>query len=121
MNTRIKNIFTKAVDLLIVALMVMLTINQCVFIHTHKLADGTIIVHAHPFNKKADSSPIKHHHHSGTELMVLQNLHLLFLSVFVVIALLNLSFKVRFYTETKLRFVPRSCNSQTDRAPPVLG
>jgi hypothetical protein len=57
--------------------------------HSHKLADGTIITHAHPYDHSSDSSPFKTHQHTATELVFLANLiHFLPAMVFFVVGLI---------------------------------
>lgn len=51
--------------------------NTAFFIHFHKLANGDIIVHAHPFNKEKDNQPFKTHHHTSQELILFQQFQLL--------------------------------------------
>ncbi len=44
--------------------------NKAVFTHTHRLADGTYVIHAHPYDKSEDHLPEnQHHHHSGYEYL----------------------------------------------------
>lgn len=53
--------------------LIMLIINNSLFLHVHKLDDGSIISHAHPFNKtqKTTSGEAKHHHTSN-EILIYQ-------------------------------------------------
>jgi hypothetical protein len=46
------------------------TINQ----HFHKLPSGLVIVHAHPFNKENDGKPFQEHHHTSSELIILDQM-----------------------------------------------
>ena len=55
--------------------------NREIFIHTHLLADGSIIVHAHPYDKSKDSESHQTHHHTRVELFLLDNLNILFLTL----------------------------------------
>ncbi len=60
---------------LFLAVTMALVYNNAFFTHTHKLPDGTIIQHAHPYKSDADSSsPFKNHHHTSFEFLVLNNL-----------------------------------------------
>ena len=52
--------------------------NKAIFMHVHKLEDGSIVVHAHPYNESDNKTPYKTHHHSKTELLLIQSLELLF-------------------------------------------
>ena len=103
MKTTVKNIIIKSVTWLVIGMMGMLIANKAVFMHTHKLSDGTVIEHAHPYNKSSDSEPYKSHHHSKAELLFFQNLEILFLIVFLTFALLALVKKVKyiFYITTR--------------------
>jgi hypothetical protein len=68
-------------------MMGMFIANKVFFLHLHKLKDGTIVEHAHPFNKSDDSSPFKTHQHSETGFLFFQNLEILFSIVFLAIVL----------------------------------
>ncbi len=52
---------------------IFLFLNSAINGHYHRLADGKIIYHAHPFNKKAESSvPFNsNHHHSKLQLTII--------------------------------------------------
>lgn len=113
-----KHISFKTVALLMVTVIAMLTFNQSVNIHTHKLDDGTIVSHAHPYNKTSDSDPIKSHHHTLTELLILEHFEILFLSIFIAIALLQTSQLVKRNTQTELHFKPHYIHYAPGRAPP---
>lgn len=63
-------------------------VNKAVYTHTHILDDGTLMAHAHPYNKQSDSSPYKNHHHSQYEIAFLQQANYLFL---IFLGILSLS------------------------------
>ena len=50
------------------------SLNSLFYTHSHKMADGTIVTHAHPFSKASDTAPFKSHEHSQEELTFLANL-----------------------------------------------
>ena len=50
--------------------------NKAVYGHTHIMADGTIVYHAHPYDKQPASAPSKKHHHSKHEYLLLEQLKL---------------------------------------------
>jgi hypothetical protein len=50
----------------------LLTLNNTLYFHVHLLSDGSIIEHAHPFNKHHESSkPCASHEHSSIEFIFL--------------------------------------------------
>ena len=54
----------------------LLIINSILFTHSQTLSDGSVIVHAHPYNKT--SNPSSNHNHHEDELLILNNITLLF-------------------------------------------
>lgn len=88
MKLAVRNILLKAITFLTISVMALFIVNKAVFLHVHKLNDGTIIEHAHPYDKSADSKPFKSHHHSNVEFLLLQNVEFLFLLVFSALALI---------------------------------
>ena len=120
MKTGVKHKGLKIVVLLLVALMATLTFNQSVNLHTHKLIDGTMVTHAHPYNKTSDSAPIKNHHHTLTELLLLRHFEVLFLSVFIAIALLLVTYFTRCPALKPHHLQPHYLHTAPGRAPPFL-
>lgn len=59
-----QNIIKKTVAYLILGVIGSLILNKAVFLHTHTLNDGTIIVHAHPFQASSDSNSGNPHQHT---------------------------------------------------------
>ncbi|MDD4190313.1 MAG: hypothetical protein PHI28_03220 [Mangrovibacterium sp.] len=57
---------------------VMLIVNDIVFLHAHELSNSGMIIHAHPYNKKADSAPLKEHHHATADYIAIQISQILF-------------------------------------------
>ncbi len=54
----------------------LLIINSILFSHSQTLSDGSVVVHAHPYNKT--SNPPSNHNHHEDELLILDNITLLF-------------------------------------------
>lgn len=50
--------------------MLLIQLNNVVFRHAHRLANGKIISHAHPY-KPVGNSPFQPNHHSANELYLL--------------------------------------------------
>lgn len=57
--------------ILLLGLFLFGTSIQSIYFHKH-LIEGVSIFHAHPFNKSADSKPVKSHHHTSFELALFQ-------------------------------------------------
>ena len=117
MNKIIKQVKT----ILGICIIGMLVINNIVFIHAHKLPNGYIIIHAHPFNKSKDAVPFKIHYHSNVEFLLLHNLQLLF---FVGIFILGAKFLYKsefLYTCCSPVFFNPAIHHFSRRGPPVTG
>lgn len=50
---------------------VLLQVNNVLFRHAHRLPDGRIIVHAHPYNLFGKGGPVLPNNHSASELRLL--------------------------------------------------
>jgi hypothetical protein len=119
MKTIVRNIKIKSIACLMIGMMGMLVANKAVFMHTHRLNDGTIIEHAHPYNKSTDSKPYKSHHHTKAELLFFQNLEILFLFVFLTFASLNLVKKAKHSFYRKTSYTLTCIILHKGRAPPL--
>ena len=118
MKSTVRNITIKFVTLLMIGIMGLFIANKAIFLHDHKLNDGRIIEHAHPYDKSNDSKPFKSHHHSNAEFLFFQNLEILFLIVFLTFALIALvkKRKVSFKLITEHTLI--CINLHKGRAPP---
>lgn len=52
----------------------LLTLNNIVFRHAHRLANGQIITHAHPFWPSKNKHPYQPNHHTNGQLVLLDAL-----------------------------------------------
>ncbi|MEA3444739.1 MAG: hypothetical protein U9R19_08440 [Bacteroidota bacterium] len=114
-----KNVAIKSVAFLMIGVMGMLVANKAAFMHTHKLNDGTIISHAHPFDKSNDSKPYKSHHHTNAELLFFQNIEVLFLTAFLAFALFAYLQKTKLSFHLIARYTSGKTNLHQGRASPV--
>lgn len=90
MKNIIPNIKIKAIPLLLLATVGLICANKVFYKHTHVLADGRIVSHSHPYDKKEDSGPFKKHSHSDFEFIIYEKLKILFFVASVILALLTL-------------------------------
>lgn len=84
----VKKITIRIAALVMIVISLMLIANNSVFLHVHHLPDGTVVAHAHPYNKSTGPTPEDSHRHSSMELLFLQSL--LLLTLLIVPALLLL-------------------------------
>ena len=94
--------------------------NKALFMHTHKLANGNLISHAHPFNKSTDNQPFKTHTHSQAELLLISNLEILFLVVFLSLVLHNVLQKTKYSKYIRQDNLLHIIKLQRERAPPLV-
>ncbi len=98
----------------------MLIINNAVFLHAHKLPNGYVVIHAHPFSKNKDTSPFKVHHHSHAEFFLLHHLQLFFfIGIFLFCGIFFRQFKV-FSISDPPAYINVSIHHFSTRGPPVL-
>jgi len=63
-----KRAFKGTISLLILLSLSIIFINVVTNGHIHRIADGTILFHAHPYQKSSQQEPVKNHHHTRFEL-----------------------------------------------------
>ncbi len=121
MKTAVRILLKKIVAYFMLGVIMMLIANTAVFLHVHKLKDGTIIEHAHPYDKSTDSAPYKSHCHSNAELLFFQNLGVLFFITFLVYSLFIFVKKAK-YESFKIikQYSSDHINLYKGRAPPIL-
>lgn len=103
---KMKRILNITVSVLMVGLLLLIGEQYFSNKHYHKLPDGTVICHSHPFSKSNQSnSPFESHHHSKAEFVFLQTT-IAFLSSSVLDAVFSV--------------LPREVKSQTFYHPPFI-
>lgn len=94
-------------------------VNIACYSHTHRLADGSIVTHAHPYSKSTDNQPFKSHHHTKAEFIIINALSLLFSLLIVASIFIN---SVNTKAESEFIIASYSLESlqiQRGRAPPI--
>jgi hypothetical protein len=92
--------------------------NTALYSHSHKLDNGKIIVHAHPYNKEKESLPLKSHRHSNLEILILQSIQLLFSSAIVTFSITTLYRLIQYYAHPVLLYNPEAYGHKKGRGPP---
>ncbi len=119
MKATFKNKIQKLVAGFLLISVGLLVVNNVVFIHAHKLSNGEVLVHAHPYNKSQDPAPFKKHDHSSKELFHIAHFQLLFfIAVFSIFSIILTGLRnIYFYNTPAIRF---NCYlSLKGRAPPM--
>ena len=114
-----RHIVLHTIALLMASVIVLLIANKSLFTHTHILNDGTVIVHAHPYNKANSKDSAIPHSHTSIELHFLQVLSDLFvIAMGITSILLVLGFAKRLiYCFESIGSV--AFRSYPGRAPPI--
>mgnify|MGYP006946287589 CR=1 FL=1 len=114
-----KVLLQRILSILMIAIISCMIVNRAVFMHTHIMANGTVVTHAHPYDK-SDHSPFKSHKHSNSELLFLQQLKdFLPILAFVFTALLIV--KLSSFRNPEIHAPSLLLDRiYTGRAPPVL-
>lgn len=112
--------FARLVSILLCLAIAFQIFNNSVYQHSHILADGSIVTHAHPFNKSADNSPYKNHNHSISEIQVFQNFEILFILLIAGISISSF-FQNRKYIAYQCPVqINRYCQKASGRSPPAF-
>jgi len=65
-----KRAFKGTISTLILLSLIFILINVICNGHIHRIADGRIIFHAHPYQKNSQQEPVKSHPHTRFELYI---------------------------------------------------
>ncbi len=113
----------KPVALILLSVLCLLMANNVVFRHVHMLADGSCVVHAHPFTSENDHGKDgQNHRHTGLELIFLDSIYH-FERVLVIPALtcfVNLKFEQQYVANLIFHFRSNLKISGYLRAPPSV-
>lgn len=114
----------RILSLLALPLVMGLFFNQAANWHLHRLDNGTVIEHAHPFERSCNNnSPFQDHHHSGQEFiflgMISNALTLLLVAFVVAAALFIVGEKVTDRYVSRFATAP-DFSANLLRAPPVI-
>ncbi len=100
-----------------VGIILLSTVNQIVFFHLHKLSDGRIVHHSHPY--KSQDGKTSGHHHSDYQLVVIGQLNLLFFAGLLVIPMIACVQHFVLYIRRNENPISNISGLFLGRAPPV--
>ena len=115
----VNKITIRLVVLLLIASIGAMVVNNAVFTHSHKLLNGTVVTHAHPFDGSDDPAPFKTHHHTTTELFFFNHLEILFPLLFMFLSFFQPTLRNRFSRFNQVLIPARVIGNFRNRAPPV--
>jgi len=93
--------------------------NRGIFMHTHVLANGSIVAHSHPYDKSENSGSSQSHQHTGIEFIFLDNLNILFLSFIAAFIPGVFTRNPGYRFQVVALFPYTDFNSNQGRAPPI--
>ena len=114
------NTLSTIISIVLCILFILQIANRTVYFHSHKLENGQIISHAHPYNKSSDSTPFKKHHHSDNEIIILAQLEVLLLLSFVLFALFIVSQYKHYVKQSIKRYSLGLLPGVPGRSPPIV-
>ncbi|MBW8333890.1 MAG: hypothetical protein K0M40_17845 [Prolixibacteraceae bacterium] len=120
MKLNIQHTAKRAIAYLILGLMGLLIINKAVFLHSHVLADGTVISHAHPYQSTDDSKPFQSHHHTKAAFFLFNNIELFFYSFPFGLIFFIPDLRTKVFISGFTQIAPEYFSSTRNRAPPVI-
>lgn len=99
----------------------LLLANNILFMHTHILPDGQVVMHAHPYHKTPPKdSGAQQHSHNAFEFFVFAQLQLLFFLPLLAVLIITVQKRTKYY----LNIFFNRCSSVLDlpllRGPPAF-
>ena len=120
MSGELNIIWKRATVGLLICVMGTLLINKALFMHAHVQPDGSIVTHAHPFDKSGESESGASHQHTGLEFLHYHNLQILYF--LIAAGILFQTFARPFFRSIRglSQFTPSYFIPVPGRAPPAL-
>ncbi len=110
----------KGLAILLLSLIIAISINNSVYLHSHIIDEsGTIITHAHPFEKSADDLPFKKHSHTSSEYTITNGFENFLVSNIVTLNFITTIKKIQFY-QFKEKIFKLSPKKTHLRGPPAF-
>jgi len=107
----------KALSYLGLGIIGLLIINSILFTHSQILSDGSVVVHAHPYDKT--SNPPSSHSHHEDELLILNNITLLFFLSAIAFSLKSVGVYFEKNHLPPIEYINVLLSRKFGRAPPV--
>ena len=83
-------------SIIAIPIILWLYISSTINFHYHKLPDGTVICHSHPYHSEESDSPFESHHHSSISYTIIQQVSGI---SFLLIGLAFLLIKLLYYND----------------------
>lgn len=112
-----ENKFTRIIIVAMIGLFVNFMFANTIFVHTHKLADGSVVCHSHPYQHSGT------HSHSATSLSLISTLNntaTSFLGTAMLVLAVLASIRIFLYLSAPQQWTNAASSSTHLRAPPVL-
>lgn len=108
------------ISLLLCSAFIFQVVTRTLYLHAHQIANGQIIIHAHPYDKSSDKTPFKSHHHSGAGYVFWGQYNILFSLIAVILAILLLSKSYKYLKNSPQKYANGIFLFRLSRAPPCL-
>ncbi len=110
----------KFLSLLSLSILLLSIINRSVYLHSHQLGSGEIVIHAHPFNQQEDNAPLKSHKHTSLEYLVFKtfNIFTTIILLFILATFIAAASVKRFVLKTLIRQF--YFHYKQNKSPPIL-
>lgn len=121
MKNKKLNIIKKLISFLLLLVIGGIVFNSTFFLHTHRTACGKLIVHAHPFDKKAEKNkPFSQHEHNKIDLQIISSLDYFENVDYSVVVKYNPILETEFLSKSCLHSNTLFYFSYTNRGPPFI-
>lgn len=109
---------SRLVAILLIFIVGVFALNEYLYIHKHISKDGTVVIHAHPYNESQDSGQDKSHQHSSADLVFLGSIQTFIPATNFIFSVQLLSSVIN-YPETELaNHIQIVALNDQERAPP---
>lgn len=120
MNPFLNNTPGKTLPSTLVVEMALMMAHSSAYRHSHRLENGTIITHSHPYDKSKDTEHFKSHQHSKSEILLYRSLKAILFLFFLAISFIFFVNEKAFLIDKEREYSKLLTSPHQGRAPPFL-
>jgi hypothetical protein len=110
---------TRLVAIILIFIVGIFALNEYLYIHKHICKDGTVVIHAHPYNKSQDSGQKKSHEHSSGDLVFLASIQTFLPATDFIFSVQLVSSEIIYYDHKPANHIQIVSLNDQERAPPI--
>jgi len=109
---------SRMIAVLLIFIVGIFALYEYLYIHKHISKDGTVVIHAHPYNKSQDPGQKKSHEHSSGDLVFLGSIQTFLPATSFIFSVQLLSSEIIYLEHKPAKYIQIVSLNDQERAPP---